>query len=304
MSVSILIILATGWNNALQTYGARHRIVSILIILATGWNIKFLVLGWNCCLFQSSSYWRLAGIKDVGRWWIVDYWCFNPHHTGDWLESKRRKSITWFNNEVSILIILATGWNGRFFFAQTKSAIKFQSSSYWRLAGIQVQNGLRSLLKMFQSSSYWRLAGINIPRIDTKQKEFAVSILIILATGWNPRIKIIHCKNTNLFQSSSYWRLAGMGDVTGSALQLVTVSILIILATGWNVRSLFLLKSASSFNPHHTGDWLEFKSYLLQWSKVTVSILIILATGWNYRKRCIQWVMRSFNPHHTGDWLE
>ncbi len=35
------------------------------------------------------------------------------------------------------------------------------------------------------------------------------------------------------------------------------------------------------FNPHHTGDWLEFKQRNKQGFLKSVSILIILATGWN-----------------------
>ncbi len=37
-----------------------------------------------------------------------------------------------------------------------------------------------------------------------------------------------------------------------------------------------------SFNPHHTGDWLEFSgANLANVDLYNVSILIILATGWN-----------------------
>ncbi len=45
---------------------------------------------------------------------------------------------------------------------------------------------------------------------------------------------------------------------------------------------LFGALDGTRFNPHHTGDWLE---YFLAQQDTQLSIF-------------------RFNPHHTGDWLE
>ncbi len=66
----------------------------------------------------------------------------------------------------------------------------------------------------------------------------------------------------------------------------------------------FCRTNIGSFNPHHTGDWLEYNKGKTNDIKTKVSILIILATGWNYSMTLLTTCFKRFNPHHTGDWLE
>ena len=136
-------------------------------------------------MFQSSSYWRMAGKNTVWVSRAPSGLSFNPHHTGEWLERPHLADAPvhrpqgfnphhtgeWLGSSlafvpsakkalVSILIILANGW--------------------------KVRGGEAVLV--------WGLA---------------VSILIILANGWKVDKNAYYESLTPAFQSSSYWRMAG-----------------------------------------------------------------------------------------------
>ncbi len=207
-------------------------------------------------MFQSSSYWRLAGIT---RMYSPENLKarFNPHHTGDWLEFMKDKLIDWIFTHPGFNPHHTGDWLEWTTTAKVgKPMYWFQSSSYWRLAGIPIwTKGRKDYTNCFN------------PHHTGDWLESMYSFQIIAANG--------------SFQSSSYWRLAGI-QIQYRDEQPLTVSILIILATGWN-RDLNYrcLTTLSGFNPHHTGDWLEFGTYGLENA-----------------------FSDGFNPHHTGDWLE
>ena len=112
----------------------QHRQVSILIILANGWKVL------------------------QKKWDLTTKAGFNPHHTGEWLESDSIELEAMIIEAVSILIILANGWK-------------------------EVKKALGNLL-MLVSILIILANGWKAPQFFQDHQTVIVSILIILANGW------------------------------------------------------------------------------------------------------------------------